>query len=193
MQGMPIMGIPFLFEELYNISIIKIERGCCLVIVALCSSDDVLEYPIVRDISSRSPKRFFIDMAVRDSLAGYKSVMEAKVPTLRVNVLLDTDDEGVLLHGFTMELVLDGSEILKIKFPDIAKSMIYNEYLSGNLDLYNGRYGYLGSAVWSGRFNMCVKARNLDRKYYVGVTYTGVSLCEPCDTEEPVPTQGMGI
>ena len=105
---MPIRGIPFLCDELYNISIIKIERGCCLVIVALCSSDDVFEYPIVRDISSRPPKRFFIDMAVRDSLARYKSVMEAKVPTLRVNVLLDTDDEGVLLHGFTMDLSLMG-------------------------------------------------------------------------------------
>ena len=172
---------------------IKTERGCCPMIVELCSSDDVFEYPIVRDISRRYPKRFFIDMAVRDSLARYKSVMEAKVPTLVVNVLLDTDDEGVLLHGFTMELVLDGSEILKIKFPDVAKSMIYSEYLSGNLDLYNGRYKYLGSAVWSGRFNMCVKARNLDRKYYVGVTYTGISLCEPCHIEEPVSAQGMGL
>lgn len=166
-------------------------------IVALCSSDDVFEYPIVRDISSRSPKRFFIDMAVRDSLARYKSAMEAKVPKLKVNVLLDVGEEGVLLHGFTMKLVLDWSEILKIKFPDIAKSMIYNEYLSGNLDLYNGRYGYLGSAVWSGRFNMCVKARNLDRKYYVGVAYTGVSLCEPCDakgdTGELVSAKGIGL
>lgn len=161
-------------------------------IVELCSSGDVFEYPIVRDIS-RSPKRYYIDMAVRDSLARYKSVMESKVPTLGVNVLLDTDDEGVLLHGFTVELVLDGSEILKVKFPDVAKSMIYNEYLSGSLDLYNGRYKYLGSAVWSGRFNMCVKARNLDRTYYVGVGYNGVSLCEPCDTEEPTSAQGMGI
>lgn len=162
-------------------------------IVALCSSDDVFEYPIVRDISSRSPKRYYIDMAVRDSLVRYKSVMEAKVPTLKVNVLLDVGEEGVLLHGFIIELVLDGSEILKVKFPDIAKSMIYNEYLSGSLDLYNGRYKYLGSAVWSGRFNMFVKARNLDRQYYVGVTYTGVSLCEPCDTEKPVPIQGIGL
>lgn len=40
---------------------------------------------------------------------------------------------------------------------------------------------------------MCVKARNLDRKYYVGVVYTGVSLCEPCDTEEPVSAQGIGL
>ena len=166
-------------------------------IVELCSPDDVFEYPIVRDISRRPPKRFFIDMAVRDSLARYKYVMEAKVPTLRVNVLLDTGEDGVLLHGFTMELVFDGSEILKTKFPNIEKSMIYNEYLSGSLDLYNGRYGYLGSAVWSGHFNMCVKAQNLDRKYYVGVVYTGVSLCEPCDTdgdtEGPVPAKGMGL
>lgn len=162
-------------------------------IVALCGSDDVFEYPIVRDISSRSPKRYYIDMAVRDSLARHKSVMEAKVPMLRVNVLLDVGEEEVLLHGFTMELVLDGSEILKVKFPDIAKSMIYNEYLSGNLDLYNGRYKYLGSAVWSGRFNMRVKARNLDRQYYVGVSYSGVSLCKPYDAEEPVSDQGMRL
>ena len=77
-------------------------------IVALCSSDDVFEYPIVRDISSRSPRRYYIDMVVRDNLARYKSVMEAKVPTLKVNVLLDVGEEGVLLHGFIIELVLDG-------------------------------------------------------------------------------------
>lgn len=162
-------------------------------IVALCSSDDVFEYPIARDISSRSSKRYYIDMAVRDSLARYKSVMEAKVPTLKVNVLLDVGEEGVLLHGFIMELVLDGYEILNIKFPDIAKSMIYNEYLSGSLDLYNGRYKYLGSAVWSGSFNMCVKARNLDRQYYVGVSCSGVSLCKPYDAEEPVSAHGMRL
>ena len=85
-------------------------------IVALCGSDDVLEHPIVRDISSRSPKRYYIDMAVRDSLARYKSVMEAKVPMLRVNVLLDVGSEGYYFTVLLWNLSSMGLRYSKLSF-----------------------------------------------------------------------------
>ena len=169
-------------------------KGWCLVVMGNVFMNTLeAKKPIVFDISSLPPERCYIDTAVRDSLIRYKLRMERTFPMLTVRETFDIDRDAGCLNGFTVELVLEGLKTIKVEFPDIMKSVVYREYLSGNLDLSNGRYKYLGSAVWSGRFNMCVKARNLDRQYYVGVTYTGVSLCEPCDTEKPVPVQGIGL
>lgn len=144
-------------------------KGWCLVAMGNVFMNTLkARKPIVFDISSLPPERCYIDTAVRDSLLRYKLRMEGIFPMLTVRETFDIDRDEGCLNGFTIELVLEGLKTIKVEFPDITKSVVYREYLSGNLDLSNERYKYLGSAVWSGCFDKYAKALKLDKRYYVG-------------------------
>lgn len=150
-------------------------------IVELLSSDDKMrnEYPIVFNIGERfPPERWVIDMAVRDSLARYKMIVERVMYNSKVNIFLDVDEDDTL-NGFTIELICSRYKGIRLEFSNIDESFIYKEYFSSNLDLmYYGRYKYLGSAVWAGTFNKIIKDNyRLGWKWQVGGAYTGVSLC----------------
>lgn len=125
-----------------------------------------------------------IEASLVDSLARYKRAIESNNPSATVRIIVNR--EGGYIDRFTIELIIGDLKTLRVEFNDIRNSAVYRHYFNGDFELHSDKngssYHYLGSSIWSGCFNKCLKALDMHESFYVGLaclgSYSGIGVCE---------------
>ena len=127
-----------------------------------------------------------IEASLVDSLARYKRAIESNYSYVTVSIIVDRD--GEYIDGFTIEMIFSGlrTRRIRIEFNDIRNSAVYCHYFNGDFELQSDKdgssYHYLGSAIWAGCFNKCLKALDMHESFFVGLAfygfYCGIGVCE---------------